>query len=53
MKTDWVCEFLKKHGCSASASTIELANGSHKVLRVDMNHNHLVDLDRKDKFIGR
>lgn len=51
-KTNWQCEF-HGIGCSASATTIKLTDGGSNVVRIKNDHNHLVDLDRKQKFIGR
>lgn len=48
----WSCEFYKA-GCSATATTIKLDDGSSSVVRIKNLHNHVVDLDRKQKFIGR
>lgn len=48
----WKCEFCET-GCSASATTIKLDDGSCNIVRIKNVHNHLVDLDRKEKFIGR
>lgn len=32
---------------------IKLTDGGSNVVRIKNDHNHLVDLDRKQKFIGR
>lgn len=51
--TTWRCEFGKAFGCSATASTVQLVNGSQLVKRVSMDHTHPVQPDRKEKFVGR
>lgn len=50
--TSWKCEFFR-NGCSASATTIKLDDGGSNMVRIKNIHNHVVDLDRKEKFIGR
>lgn len=51
-RTIWKCE-MRSGECSASATTVQLSDGSSRVARINNVHNHPVDLDRKQKFIGR